>query len=509
MTGLALVGEMVLVAALVWGLYALRDRLGLAPLYAFLAATQYLQGILAQTVYLRLTDGVVASPGSVVLFSGNLFALLFIYLREGVPAARTAIYSILLANVTLAFFVVFTGLQLQLPGAENVLQVPEGFFAVNLRSYIAGVATILVDSVLMLVLYELLFSQLVWIPLLPRLLMALLGVLYFDSLVYVVTAFWGRDDFGEVLRGQFAGKSIAGVTYGLLLWGYQVAVARRDPAQAEVRPREFRDVFSIFAWRARYEQVAAELEQSQERLRLAGGIAHDFGNILTAVDSFAALLAERLGTDHPAQKDLEGIREGAARGRGLIRQLLAVGRRQPLAPRTLDLGAAVHGMERMLRTLLGARYQILFDVTPEVPAVAADPGQMEQVLLNLVINARDAMPAGGTIRVGVRSNTVRDEEQVATGTLRPGAYVALVVEDAGTGISPDTLEHVFEPFYSTKGAMGSGLGLSIVYGIVTQSGGAIRVEPTGATGTRFTVLLPVAPEDFRTPPPPVALHAAV
>ena len=504
MLELTLVIEMVLVAFFVCGLYEIRGRFGLAPLFIFLASTQYMQALLGGAVFIRIAGGIAVSPGSVVLFAGNLFALLLIYLREGVPATRTLVYGLILANVTLCVFSLFTQAQLALAGSNAGSAVPPEFFMISFRAFVAGIVVLLLDGLLMIVLYELLFFQLTWAPLLLRLLVAMLGVLYFDSVIFGVLSYWGRPDFQQLLVGNMTGKTIAGITYSILLWAYLDRSAPSGPRPELERPRELRDVFSIITYRERYEQMAAALADSEERLRqaqmmdalgrLATGIAHDFGNVLTAIESYAGVLQERLSPNDPNREDVKGIREGSARGKTLVRQLLAIGKRQPLRPTTVAFAEVVRGLEGMLRTVLGAKFRLETRFVDATPGVAADPGQLEQVLLNLVINARDAMPGGGTIRVTVEPREVTGGEHVEAGQLKVGPHAALSVEDGGAGISPDTLEHVFEPFYTTKGSIGSGLGLSIVYGIVTQSGGAIQVDSPQGTGTRFTILLPAAPQ---------------
>jgi signal transduction histidine kinase len=502
MIELTLVLEMVVVAALVCGLYELRGRFGLTPLFIFLAATQYMQAIFGGVIFFRVAAGITISPGSVVLFAGNLFALLLIYLREGVPATRTMVYGLLLANASLGLFSVFTQVQLAIAGSNAGPAIPPEFFIVSFRAFAAGVVVLLLDGLLMIVLYELLFFQLTWAPLAARLLLAMLGVLYFDSIIFGVLSYWGRPDFSALLTGNMTGKTIAGVTYASMLWLYLDRSAKGGPRPELERPRELRDVFSIITYRERYEQMRAALAASEERLRqvqlmdaigrLATGIAHDFGNVLTAIESYAGVMQERLRSDDPHTGDVRGIREGAMRGKALVRQLLAIGRRQPLTPSNITLDAVVRGMEGMLRTVLGVKYRLDTRYADGTPEIAADPGQLEQVLLNLVINARDAMPAGGTIRVTIEPKELRGQEHMEAGVVRPGLHAALTVEDGGAGISPETLEHVFEPFYTTKGSIGSGLGLSIVYGIVTQSDGAIQVASAANGGTRFTILLPAA-----------------
>jgi len=507
MIELTLVVEMVVVAALVCGLYELRGRFGLAPLFIFLASTQYMQALFGGVVFLRIAGGITVSPGSVVLFAGNLFALLLIYLREGVPATRTLVYGLLLANATLAIFSFITQIQLGLEGANAGITMPPDFFFVSMRAFGAGVVVLLLDGLLMIVLYELLFFQLTWAPLLVRLRVAMLGVLYFDSIFFGVLSYWGRADFTSLLTGNMTGKTVAGVTYALLLWIYLDRSAKDGPRPELERPRELRDVFSIITYRERYERLRIALAASEERLRqvqlmdaigrLATGIAHDFGNVLTAIESYAGLLQERKVPEDPDMQDVKGIREGASRGKALVRQLLAIGKRSRLTPSTVPLDQVVQGMEGMLRTVLGAKYRLDTRFVDGTPLVKADPGQLEQVLLNLVINARDAMPAGGTIRITVEPRELRGQEHVEAGQSRPGHDASLSVEDGGAGISQETLEHVFEPFYTTKGSIGSGLGLSIVYGIVTQSDGAIQIGSAANGGTRFTILLPSASTGLR------------
>ncbi|HET7042065.1 MAG TPA: hypothetical protein VFI13_08590, partial [Gemmatimonadales bacterium] len=215
MVELSLVLEMVLVAASICALYELRGRFGLAPLFIFLAATQYLQALLGEALFLRIAGGISVSPGSVVLFAGDLFALLLIYLREGVPATRTLVYGIILANATLGILTVFTQVQVSLAGSGMTQVVPFEFYGVSYRAFGIGVVVLLLDSLLMIVLYELLFFQLTWLPLLARLLIAMLGVLYFDSVLFGVLAYWGRPDFTDLLTGNMIGKSLAGITYSL------------------------------------------------------------------------------------------------------------------------------------------------------------------------------------------------------------------------------------------------------------------------------------------------------
>jgi two-component system, cell cycle sensor histidine kinase and response regulator CckA len=223
----------------------------------------------------------------------------------------------------------------------------------------------------------------------------------------------------------------------------------------------------------------------------AGGVAHDFNNILTVILGHVNLAQGRPGAD-PAREDLEQIRHAAERAASLIRQLLAFSRRQPLRARPLDLGRTVAETAAMLRRLLGDDISLVVENTAPLGIVLADPGQLSQVVLNLAVNARDAMPRGGTLRIATRNVEVsaaggRQEDAAVPA----GSYVSLSVSDTGAGMGDETRAHVFEPFFTTK-EQGIGLGLATVYGIVHQSGGHIAVESRVGAGTRFTVYLPRA-----------------
>ncbi|MBA3345765.1 MAG: PAS domain S-box protein [Gemmatimonadales bacterium] len=220
--------------------------------------------------------------------------------------------------------------------------------------------------------------------------------------------------------------------------------------------------------------------------QLAGGIAHDFNNLLTGVLSYCDLLLQELGQGDPLRTDIEQIRHAGKRAATLTRQLLAFSRRQILRPKVLSLNSVVEDLEPMLRQLLGAEVSLAVELDPGLAPVMADPGQLEQVMVNLVVNARDAMPQGGQVTI----STANRELHVAEPGVPAGAYAVLTVRDTGVGMAPSTRARVFEPFFTTKEpGKGTGLGLSSVYGIVEQSGGHITVESSLAEGATFTIYL--------------------
>ena len=241
-------------------------------------------------------------------------------------------------------------------------------------------------------------------------------------------------------------------------------------------------------------EQAAQLRQSQKIEavgQLAGGIAHDFNNLLTAISCNVELLLEATDPSDGRRDDIIQIRDAANRAATLTRQLLAFSRRQVLQPRPLDLNSTVASMERMLRRTLPGDVVLRTQLESALCAVLADAGQMEQVLMNLVLNARDAMPNGGRVFVRTANVELLTPMQHRFGRLDPGQYVTLSVCDEGSGMTEEILEHLFEPFFTTKGqGKGTGLGLATVHGIVVQSGGQIVVESVPERGTEFRVFLP-------------------
>jgi len=237
--------------------------------------------------------------------------------------------------------------------------------------------------------------------------------------------------------------------------------------------------------------------------RLAGGVAHDFNNLLGVITGYSELLLKDLGPQHPGSKRVEQIQKAAERGAGLTRQLLAFSRRQVLQPRILDINEVVADVEKMLRRVIGEDIELVTTPGAGIGRIRADPGQIEQVLMNLVVNARDAMPKGGRLIFETANVALDDTYARAHPEVRPGPFVMLAVSDTGVGMDAQTQAHIFEPFFTTKEAgKGTGLGLATVFGIVQQSGGSISVASRLGVGTTIEIYFPRVEDDLPRPPLP-------
>ncbi len=237
-----------------------------------------------------------------------------------------------------------------------------------------------------------------------------------------------------------------------------------------------------------------QLQQAQKMEaigRLAGGVAHDFNNLLTVISGRAHMLMSRLKPGEPMHRDVDLIQKTSERAVALTSQLLAFSRKQVVQPRVLELGPLVADLAPMLQRMIGENMELTVEPAEGTGRIKADPSQMQQVLMNLAVNARDAMPEGGRIRVSIRDVLVEEAAALHQTNLPPGPYVALAVSDTGTGMSAETAAHIFEPFFTTKEqGKGTGLGLSTVYGIVEQSHGHIQVQSEIGRGTTFIIHLP-------------------
>jgi signal transduction histidine kinase len=304
-------------------------------------------------------------------------------------------------------------------------------------------------------------------------------------------------------RGRFEPEFLLDIlhTHPIIIVGTEVCENFYYIAPAELTDHylpaaRFRVCLDNLLFRKRMEEA---LLRSMEQLRhsqkleavgkLAGGVAHDFRNLVTTIIHSAELLEMEFPEGDQRRKDAEEILGAAEKAGQLVTQLLAFGRRQELKPRVLDLNSIVGNLENMLKRVTGDKVELVLLLEPELATVKADQSQLEQVLMNMVVNARDAMPDGGRLTVRTENVTLQPEQCKGVPEARPGRFVRLSIVDTGVGMNKDTLDQMFEPFFTTKQS-GTGLGLSVAHGIIKQHGGWISVDSEPGRGTRFRIFLP-------------------
>ena len=294
---------------------------------------------------------------------------------------------------------------------------------------------------------------------------------------------WAKISAGEVWRGRFINKKKNGTLFSE---DAVIAPVRNEKNAVTHYIAIKRDITHELELEGQYRQT----QKIDSIGRLAGGVAHDFNNILTTILGNAELALTQLSSDAPLRSNIESIQEGAERAANLTRQLLAFARRQVIEPRLVNLNELIVNLNKMLRRLIGEDIKLVTQAKPDLGQIKADPGQIEQVLLNLVVNARDAMPNGGTLTIQT-DNMHLDENYARRHLVTPGDYVMVSVSDTGVGMTDEVKQHIFEPFYTTKEqGKGTGLGLATCFGIIQQSNGHIHCDSQIGKGTRFEIYLP-------------------
>ncbi len=303
-----------------------------------------------------------------------------------------------------------------------------------------------------------------------------------------------QEEFRQLLESELEGRSKAGLPLqrqrqdgslvDVRLWTAPLCDAGGEPWGVMGIMEDITEKLSL-------EEQLRQAQKMEAVGRLAGGVAHDFNNLLMVITGYAELLLDRLPEDSPLRRNAQEIYKAADRAATLTRQLLAFSRKQVLQPRVLNLNAVVGDMERMLRRLIPENIELTIRTDPGLGSVRADPGQMEQVILNLAVNARDAMPGGGKLILETANTELDRAYALMHSGVEPGPHVLLAVSDTGCGMDPETVAHIFEPFFTTKDkSKGTGLGLSTVYGVVKQSGGHVTVYSEVGRGSTFKIYLP-------------------
>lgn len=312
-------------------------------------------------------------------------------------------------------------------------------------------------------------------------------------------ALWAELNAGKVWGGQLTNRRKDGSHYDIEI---TITPVRDSAGKIINHVAVSRDV----TYQRSIEDQLRQSQKMQAIGRLAGGVAHDFNNMLTVITGYCALLAQQTAATDPRSREINEIQKSADRAAGLTRQLLAFSRKQLINPQVLDLNIILGGMEKMIHRLIGENIEMRTSLAVDVHPVKADAGQIEQVIMNLAVNARDAMPSGGKVIIETDNITLEELRHQLPGTdFTPGEYVRVCVSDTGTGMTDEVKAHLFEPFFTTKElGQGTGLGLATCYGIIKQSGGHILIYSEPGHGTTVKVYLPACAPSLTSPRLPVA-----
>ncbi len=490
---LVLAVESLVVAAIVLALFSARRRMGLGPLYAFVGATQYLQTVLAASLYVPFVGGTHVSPGSVVLFTSSLFAILLVYVREDVPATRSLIYGLVVANVSLTVLSAITHVQVAASGARNILGMPREVFEVNPRVFVVGTVTLVADAVLLIVIYEGIFARARRLPLFGRVLASLLLVVYFDSVVFSVGSFYGQPGLGAAIAGNLVGKTFSAGLFALVLWGYLRVGFGRETDAAEPR-----DPLGILTYRQRYEAVRTErdsllreneLREQRDRLReeMTAAMVHDLRNPLAVLGVALSIITDALGKSsrRTADETLDLAKSATAQMLGLVNQILDLSRLEsgdlPLEKTACEMRTLVEHVVAHGALAARARRVTLHVDIADGARVFGDVAMLRRVIQNLLDNAIKFAPDGGHV-------TIR---------ARPGDKGTRVeVEDDGDGVPEDLRANLFQKFGRGRHPRsGSGLGLAFCRLAVEAHGGRIELakDARSGAGATFRVELPAPP----------------
>jgi len=314
----------------------------------------------------------------------------------------------------------------------------------------------------------------------------------FNRLVTAMTRVNDGDYATRVDLGSSGELGEIGASFNTMVSGIARSDVREQEAAGELRAKTLQLEEEI-AERKITEEALRQAQKMEAIARLAGGVAHDFNNLLTSILGFASLTLDSLAEDHPSRDDVEEIIRSGERAQELTKKLLMLGRKRQMDRREVDMNAAVLSMVSLLRRTLGADIELVTDLSEDAGSVMVDAGSLEQVIMNLAVNSRDAMPEGGKLLIRTHSKTLADADLQQLPNLECGFHCILSVIDTGTGMSPGIIQHIFEPFFTTKGeATGTGLGLSTAYGIVRQCRGAIEVISHVGKGSEFRIYIPQA-----------------
>ncbi|NND60008.1 MAG: HAMP domain-containing histidine kinase [Gammaproteobacteria bacterium] len=487
LTAIAALGaEILFVSVTALLLFRFRDAIGLGPLYIFIGTLQYLSVVLASSVYLPVSTDIYVSPGSVVLFAASLFTILLVYLKTDIPTARGLIFGILAANVGLTGLLAITSWQMSMLNVQNFLSVPVQLFAVSPRVFFTGTLLLLVDFVLVVIVYQWLTVRVTVLPLLARILITLMLVLAIDAVLFPTLVFFGDDGYNRMLVGHLVGKLPAGLVYGLILYFYLTYVEQLGQDGRASVSGQMDDVFSLFTYRERYEEVREKLAASQAaneaKSRFLANMSHELRTPLNAIIGFTSVLLKRHDTADEERMLLERVQVNGTHLLELINGLLDLSKiesgRAELNVVTIELSELVTETVHQLQAQAQDKgLELDTDLPDSTVVLDTDRLRLKQVLINLIGNAVKFTNSGG---VCVRLST--------NGSGRPAR---LDIEDTGVGIEEEKLETIFSPFYHTSYSSpevpGVGLGLAISRALCDEMGYRLEVDSKYGKGSNFSI----------------------
>ena len=462
-----------------------------------IGSNQYFQTILSSTLYVWIFKDFYFSPGSVVLFSSSIFTILLIYIKEGVHQTRTLIYGIILSNVTLTLLSYITSLQIKAEGTLNLLNIPKEIFEIDIRIFLIGTFTLLLDSFLIIIIYEFLLFKIKKIKIFWVIFIAIFTILYFDLLVFSTLSFWGKEGFKNILIGNIIGKSIAGTLFSLILYFYIVYIDKRNYIRKIEINKNINDVFSIITYREQYEFIKEEKEHIEElknsliksnenKDRFFSIISHDLRSPFHAILGFLNLMKSNFDSmsRENIKTDLDLIQKSFNNSFDLLNNLLDWSRIQmdriQFNPVYFSINELISICINSLKFNSESKdITVLFN-PPQEFHVFADKNMINSVINNLLSNAIKFTNTGGKIIVELANSD---------------KHTIIKIQDNGVGIEKEVINRLFrvDKVYSSSGTnneKGTGLGLILSDEFIKINGGSIDVESEPGKGSTFTFSLP-------------------
>jgi len=491
------ISEILLISFIIVVLYNQRNRFGLFLLFIFIGSNQYLQTIISATIYLKIFDDYLFSPGSVVLFSSSIFTILLVYIKEGVHKTRTLIYGILLTNITLTIFSAITSVQLNMAGSINLLTIPKEIFNVNVKMFLIGTFLLILDSAFIIIIYEFILIKLSKINIFWTLIISMFTVLYLDSIIFSLFTFQSNELFINIFIGNIIGKSISGFIFTLVLYVYIVYIDKSKYLEKLKINKNAKDIFSIISYRERFELLQEEKTQVEElknnlsesnknKDKFFSIVSHDLRSPVGSIVGFLKFMDENFNSFNNEQlrKNIKMLYDSSKKAFDLLTNILDWSRIQmdkiQVNPVSFSINEIVNESINLLIDSANKKQIVISFNCIKNYNVYADKDMIRSVIRNLLTNAIKFTNIGKEININIESDSNE---------------VIISVQDNGVGIDKEIAEKLFEAksTITTRGTdneIGTGLGLNLSAEFVRRNYGKIWLESKIAKGSTFTFTLP-------------------